>query len=190
MSIPIAIPLVAGPEGLTAGVGQTLEAISAPVAVAKLCTPVAEQVGALCWRLHKRRTQVLLVTSRDTGRWVLPKGWPIAGLTAEAAAAREAWEEAGVLGKVTGPAIGRYCYDKTRPNADALPCCVDVFALRVQSLKAAFPEHKERRRKWFGSDDAAGLVAEAELSALMLRLDADPALLAPTVRAKRRKNGG
>ena len=78
---------------------------------------MAEQVGALCWRLHKWRVQVLLVTSRDTGRWVLPKGWPMAGKTAEAAAAREAWEEAGVEGLVQAQSIGRYCYDKIRPNA-------------------------------------------------------------------------
>lgn len=169
--------------------GQSPTVIAAPVLSLLVCPlPAAEQVGALCWRLHKRRTQVLLVTSRDTGRWVLPKGWPIPGLTPEAASAQEAWEEAGVLGKVAALSIGHYFYDKIRPGAEALRCCVDVFALRVHSLKSTFPERKERRRKWFGADDAAGLVAEAELGDLLRRLHADPALLAPTVRTKRQKS--
>ncbi len=135
---------------------------------------VAEQVGALCWRLHKGRIQVLLVTSRDTGRWVIPKGWPMAGKAAEAAAAREAWEEAGVEGLVQAQPIGRYGYDKIRPNALPLLCCVDVFPLRVSRLKSDFPEHKQRRRKWFGAEEAADLVAEAELAALLAGLQQTP----------------
>ena len=118
--------------------------------------PQAGQVAALCWRLRKGRAQVLLVTSRDTGRWVLPKGWPMPGLTAEAAAAREAWEEAGVEGKVSSCAIGLYCYDKMVPGATALSCAVQVFPLRVQSLRSNFPERKQRRRKWFASAEEIG----------------------------------
>jgi 8-oxo-dGTP pyrophosphatase MutT (NUDIX family) len=138
---------------------------------------LAEQVGALCWRLHKGRVQVLLVTSRDTGRWVLPKGWPMAGKAAEAAAAREAWEEAGVEGLVQAQSIGRYCYDKIRPNALPLLCCVDVFPLRVRRLKSDFPEQKQRRRKWFSAAEAASLVAEAELAVLLGQLHEAPELL-------------
>ena len=138
---------------------------------------MAEQVGALCWRLHKGQTQVLMVTSRDTGRWVLPKGWPMVGKAPETAAAREAWEEAGVEGFVQAQSIGRYCYDKIRPNAAPLPCCVDVFALRVRRLKAAFPEHKERRRKWFSAGEAATLVAESDLAVLLAQVHKVPDLL-------------
>ncbi len=134
----------------------------------------AAQVAALCWRLHKGRVQVLLVTSRDTGRWVLPKGWPMAGKPAEAAAAREAWEEAGVEGLVVAQAIGRYAYDKTRPDAAPLRCGVDIFPLRVQRLKSEFPEHKERRRKWFSAGEAAGLVAEADLATILTHLHESP----------------
>ena len=138
---------------------------------------MAEQVAALCWRLHKGRIQVLLVTSRDTGRWVLPKGWPMSGKPAQTAAAREAWQEAGVEGLVQAQPIGRYCYDKMRPNAVPLPCCVDVFALRVQRLKAAFPEHKQRHRKWFSAAEAASLVAEPDLAALLSGLHETPSRL-------------
>ena len=70
------------------------------------------QVAALCWRKHRDRVEVLLITSRDTGRWVLPKGWPIPGLNAHEAAAIEAWEEAGVRGPVTPDALGYFGYDK------------------------------------------------------------------------------
>ena len=73
---------------------------------------VAAQSAALCWRMHKGRVQVLLITSRDTGRWVIPKGWPMTGLSSAAAAAREAWEEAGVEGKVQETVLGTFVYDK------------------------------------------------------------------------------
>ncbi len=145
----------------------------------------AGQVAALCWRMHKGQPQVLLVTSRDTRRWVLPKGWPMPGRGPEGAAAIEAWEEAGVEGKVSPTSIGHYSYDKVLRNLDTLSCAVEVFPLRVQSLKASFPERKERRRKWFSASEAARLVAETELRALLDRLAEEPALLAPAARGKR-----
>ena len=138
---------------------------------------MAEQVAALCWRMHKGRLQVLLVTSRDSGRWVLPKGWPMAGKPAETAAAREAWQEAGVEGLVQAQPIGRYCYDKIRHDAVPLPCCVQVFLLQVRRLKAEFPEHKQRQRKWFSAAEAANLVAEPDLAALLAGLHEAPSLL-------------
>jgi len=64
------------------------------------------QYGAVCWRLHRGRVEVLLVTSRDTGRWIIPKGWPIDGLSPAGTAQREAWEEAGVEGEVIEDGLG------------------------------------------------------------------------------------
>lgn len=198
MTMTVSTPFASGSDSPGVPAAQQADPVEAGQVVPKLdvaklmvtdqilaLAEAAAQVAALCWRLHKGRTQVLMVTSRDTGRWVLPKGWPIKGLTPEAAAAREAWEEAGVEGKVSGLSIGHYGYEKLRPGSAALPCRVDVFPLRVQSLKSAFPERKERRRKWFGAVEAAVLVAEADLRALLARLDADPALLAPVARARR-----
>lgn len=170
MSITIPTPL----SGVREPIAQAFEAVTD---LRPKDGAMAAQVAALCWRLHKGRTQVLLVTSRDTGRWVLPKGWPIAGLTAMAAAAREAWEEAGVEGVVQTQAIGAYCYDKSRPDAAPLRCCVEIFPLRVGRLKSRFPEHKQRRRKWFGADEAASLVAEPDLATLFQRLHDTPDLL-------------
>lgn len=135
------------------------------------------QFGALCWRMHRGRVEVLLITSRDTGRWVIPKGWPMPGKTACEAAAQEAWEEAGVRGQAAATAVGIYSYDKARKVKDALPCVVSVYPLRVEALAARFPERKERRRRWFAAAAAARLVAEPELRAMLMALDADATLL-------------
>lgn len=151
----------------------------AVVPVPSTSAQITAQIAALCWRFNKGRVQVLLVTSRETRRWVLPKGWPISGLTPAAAAAREAWEEAGVEGKVCATAIGSYGYDKILPNKDALACAVAVFPLRVQFLKDNFPEQKERRRKWFSAEDASHLVAEPELAELLTRVSQAPEQLSP-----------
>lgn len=158
-----------------------------------LATPSrpAGQVAALCWRMHKRRVQVLLVTSRDTGRWVLPKGWPMQGLGLEGAAAREAWEEAGVEGKVSAVPLGAFHYDKVLRNLETLPCAVSVFPLRVESLKSRFPERHQRRRKWMSAEEAAGAVAEADLREMLLQLDRAPEVLsAHTVKRGSEKKRG
>jgi 8-oxo-dGTP pyrophosphatase MutT (NUDIX family) len=136
-----------------------------------------DQYGALCWRLHRGRVEVLLVTSRDTGRWVIPKGWPGKGLKPAASAAREAWEEAGVEGQMAEAPLGLYTYAKRRLPDPPLACAVTVFGLRVQRLAESFPERAERRRKWFRAEKAARKVAEPELRELLCRVDADPALV-------------
>lgn len=153
-----------------------------PPLPAPVVAPPAAQIGAVCWRLRKGQAEVLLVTSRDTGRWVIPKGWPIAGLTPQAAAEREAWEEAGVQGKISPLCLGQYCYEKLLPHQVALPCAVQVFPLRVQSLRASFPERQERRRKWFTAEAASLLVAEPDLAELLLHLSTEPQILAPNAR--------
>lgn len=125
------------------------------------------QYGALCWRPTGTGLEVLLITSRDTGRWIIPKGWPMQGLAPEAAAAQEAWEEAGAQGLVNPLSIGRYGYQKTLTVAAQVPCAVAVYALQVLSLADSFPEVVERRRQWFPPDTAAGLVNEADLGRLI-----------------------
>ena len=132
--------------------------------------PCTVQYGAICWRMHRGKVEVLLITSRDTGRWVIPKGWPVTGLTPAGSAAREAWEEAGVEGVITETGIGLFRYDKLMSPQAALPCQVEVFALRVARLKDKFPERGERRRKWFPAEKAARKVAEPELRHLLANL--------------------
>lgn len=137
-------------------------------------TTVRSQCGALCWRMHRGRVEVLLITSRETGRWIIPKGWPMAAHTAAEAAQKEAWEEAGVEGPIAQDPIGLFAYDKQRLPEPPTPCVVSVFALRVARLAEKFPERRERRRKWFSAAKAAQKVLEPELRALLLDLDADP----------------
>lgn len=131
------------------------------------------QYGALCWRMHRGKVEVLLITSRATGRWVIPKGWPMAGRTPAEAAAREAWEEAGVEGRVTETGLGLFSYAKLIGAKSAIYCQVEVFALRVAKLIDKFPERKERRRKWFSAEKAARKVNEPELRQLLQSLPDD-----------------
>lgn len=137
----------------------------------------ATQVAALCWRMADKRIEVLLITSRDTGRWVIPKGWPIAGLDAPASAAREAWEEAGVQGLVDQTPLGRYHYDKVTRAGRVRRCTVTVFALYVREMENAFPEQGQRQLKWVMPGEAADLLAEADLRALMRAAAEDPGFL-------------
>lgn len=129
------------------------------------------QFGALCWRMRRARLEVLLVTSRDTGRWVIPKGWPIPGLDGAEAAAREAWEEAGVRGVSSQACLGVYGYDKVLDRKPAIPvtvpCMVAVFPLAVQTCSKGFPEQGQRRLRWFSQVKAARKVEEPELQALI-----------------------
>jgi 8-oxo-dGTP pyrophosphatase MutT (NUDIX family) len=125
------------------------------------------QYGALCWRTATEGLEVLLITSRDTGRWIIPKGWPMPGLSPEAAAAQEAWEEAGVAGTVNPVCIGRYGYQKILAVSAQVPCAVAVYGLLVTDLADDFPEVKERRRQWFSCDAAALMVNEPDLGSLI-----------------------
>lgn len=139
-----------------------------------------DQYGAICWRMNRGTVEVLLVTSRDTGRWVIPKGWPMASLSAAESAAQEAWEEAGVEGKVSEVPIGVYQYLKRRIPKDPLPCAVTAFPLHVERLADKFPERKERQRKWFSARKAAKKVDEPELKLILASLTAETLITFPT----------
>ena len=131
---------------------------------------VRTQFGALCYRVRQDKVQVLLITSRGTGRWILPKGWPIGGSTPPEAALQEAWEEAGVEGRVTGNSLGIYSYDK-QDDGTRLPCIVVVFPIKVKRLKDKYPEADQRKRKWFSAKKAAALLDEPELRHMVREFD-------------------
>lgn len=133
------------------------------------------QYGALCWRMLDAGIEVLLITSRDTGRWIIPKGWPMPGLAPESSAAQEAWEEAGVEGAVNPLCVGRYGYQKCLSDTAQVPCAVAVYGLRVTRLADKFPEAKERVRQWFALEEAASLVAEPDLARLISGFSPPPA---------------
>lgn len=129
------------------------------------------QVGALCCRGGMSGGQdVLVVTSRDTGRWIIPKGWLKDGDDPASTALAEAWEEAGVRrASVIGPAVGYYHYTKTMEDGELRPCRVTVIPLKVAAMADDFPEAHERRRKWVPAKRAAELVEEPELKAILKR---------------------
>lgn len=130
------------------------------------------QFAALAMRGRGKGLEVLLVTSRDTGRWVLPKGWAEADLTGSKLAAKEAFEEAGVVGTVSTVPIGAYAYQKRLRGEQTQPCAVSVFPMRVKSELEDWPERHERRRQWFGIARAADVVDEPDLAELLRRLAA------------------
>ena len=130
--------------------------------------PAALQVAALC--LQPETGKVLLVTSRGTGRWIIPKGWPMEGRSLGEAAAQEAWEEAGVRGTLGAQELGRYSYDKQQDRGFAIPVEVRVFPIHVEKLREKFPESEQRERAWFTPAEAAERVDESGLKALLLGL--------------------
>ncbi len=114
------------------------------------------------------RLEVLLVTSRGSRRWVIPKGWPMRKVAPSAAAAREAYEEAGIEGVIRpGGAVGNYHYAKAL-GAGEMPIKVKVFLLWVERQLDSWPEQAERETRWFSPEEAAELVAEPELATLLL----------------------
>jgi 8-oxo-dGTP pyrophosphatase MutT (NUDIX family) len=130
------------------------------------------QYGALAWReTAAGGRQILLITSRETKRWVIPRGNPIPGLSPPEAAAQEAWEEAGIRGETSAEAIGAYRYEKRRPDGSSVPAEVHVFAMRVREEAEAWPEAKQRERRWFSPAEASEAVDEPELKTLLLRAD-------------------
>ncbi len=128
---------------------------------------VRTQFGAFCWRKRKNGHEILLVTSRRSKRWILPKGWPVDGATPAEAALTEAWEEGGVVGKVRPICLGIYSYFKDLDEDNDLPCIVAVFPVKVKSLANDWPEKKQRKRKWVTPKQAAKMVQEPELAALL-----------------------
>ena len=133
--------------------------------------PKRLQVAALCYRGKGSDMEVLLVTSRDTGRWIIPKGWPISGLKTSEAALQEAWEEAGVRNsKAPLQPIGSYTYDKVLSAGLPVPVETLVFPVNVKELSSDFPEASERERKWVSPEAAAELVKEGELKEILRRM--------------------
>jgi 8-oxo-dGTP pyrophosphatase MutT (NUDIX family) len=125
------------------------------------------QVAALCFR-RSPRLEILLVTSRETRRWVTPKGWPMKGRSDHAAAAVEAFEEAGVDGVIHDRALGAFSYDKVLKTTEIRPVTTALYPLEVVVLREDWPEKHERERRWFTPAEAAEAVQEPELSALIL----------------------
>lgn len=133
------------------------------------------QVAALPWRAPTGQAgageglEILLVSSRETRRWVIPKGWPMKGKADHVAAAQEAYEEAGLDGRIADRPIGDYPYLKRLKSGVARPVTVDVYPMQVTGEHATWPEKGQRVLRWMSPVEAALAVQEPELRDLIAR---------------------
>ncbi|MDJ0640164.1 MAG: NUDIX hydrolase [Paracoccaceae bacterium] len=136
---------------------------------------MAKQIAALPIHWDKKgRPRILMVTSRERGRWIMPKGWTMDGKKDWQAAKIEALEEAGAVGFVSDQAIGAYHYKKRLDDGRSVRCRVTVYPMIVEKLKRRWKERKERKRHWFSLAKAAKLTDEPELTALLRELAKNP----------------
>ena len=132
------------------------------------------QVAALPWRLEDGQRRILMITSRETRRWVIPKGGRMVGKSDPEAAAQEALEEAGVKGDITDHSIGVFRYAKGLKDGGQRLCVVSVYPLEVLIQLGAWPEAHQRERRWMTPAEAAEAVHEPDLAALIRDFDATP----------------
>jgi 8-oxo-dGTP pyrophosphatase MutT (NUDIX family) len=143
------------------------------------------QVASLPIRFVDGRPEVLLLTSRERKRWVIPKGWPMKGKKNWAAAAQEAKEEAGVIGRAEKKPIGEFRYFKRRAAHFDL-VRVEVFVLHYEKRLNSYREKGQREARWQPLDEAAEKVEEPGLMALLRELDIE-SLAKPRRKAKGRR---
>jgi len=125
------------------------------------------QYGVLPYRFTNL-LEVLLVTTRQTRRWIIPKGWPIKGLKPSKSATREAYEEAGIRGTVGAKAIGVFSYEKCLDaNGITVPCEVRVFPMIVKRQLDTWPESHEREARWFEPAKALSAIKDKGLCELI-----------------------
>ena len=126
------------------------------------------QYAALPYRVVDGHVEVMLVTSRETKRWILPKGKPEKRLKAHEVAASEAFEEAGLLGSVSKTAFNVFPSTKRLKNGHELPCTIKVYLLKVKEQLDTWPEMHERERRWFSPGEAAMITTETGLIKTLL----------------------
>jgi 8-oxo-dGTP pyrophosphatase MutT (NUDIX family) len=132
------------------------------------------QYGALPWRISRRgNLKVLLITSRETKRWLVPKGWPVKGKSPRQAAMREAFEEAGVFGELDSEPIGAYDYLKTLDDGSQAICSVVLYGLQVRGTLVHWPERAQRKRRWHDLTEATEAVSHSGLKVLFHSLRED-----------------
>jgi predicted NUDIX family NTP pyrophosphohydrolase len=134
-------------------------------------SPILKQAGVIAYRVLDGKVQVLLMTSRDTGRWIIPKGNINGRSTPSKAAEKEAYEEAGVKGTITSSIpLGIYTYSKKLESGEARAATVEVYLLRIKERLKKWPEKSERKLSWVSTKKAVGLIEEPGVVPLLHRL--------------------
>jgi 8-oxo-dGTP pyrophosphatase MutT (NUDIX family) len=130
---------------------------------------VRVQYGVLPYRFSQDAAlEILLVTTRGTRRWIVPKGWPIKGLRPAKSAAREAFEEAGITGRIGAKPIGVFAYDKLREESgDVTTCEVKVYPLLVKRESRMWPESHQRTTQWVPPSRAIAMIRESDLKKIV-----------------------
>ncbi len=127
------------------------------------------QYAALPWRMSESHgLEILLATSRDTKRWIIPKGWPMKGRKPHIVAAIEAQQEAGLHGRIDKSKLGDFDYEKRMKGGGFVDCRVEVYALQVERQRKKWPEKGQRATFWFPYAIAAGQVDEPDLREIIL----------------------
>jgi 8-oxo-dGTP pyrophosphatase MutT (NUDIX family) len=125
------------------------------------------QVAALPWRRRTGRLEICMVTSRRTGRWILPKGWPEPGLNHAETAALEAWEEAGLRGDISRQCYASYETRKFVPPDETIPVTMEIYLLKDPKQYSDWPEKGQREVKWFAVDEAIENARDIGLATLL-----------------------
>src|SRR5438552_4443067 len=133
--------------------------------------PILHQAGVIAYRVLDGKVQVLLMTSRDTGRWIIPKGNINGRSKPSKVAEKEAYEEAGVRGAITSSIpLGIYTYSKKLESGEARAATVEVYLLRIKERLKKWPEKGQRKLSWVSTKEAVGLVEEPGVVPLVLQL--------------------
>ncbi len=130
-------------------------------------TKRGQQFAALPWRRSPSGIEILLISSRDSGRWIVPKGWPMEGRSGAETAATEAFEEAGIAGTIDSEPIGSFDYLKTARKGEGRWCSVTVYPMLVEKQLADWPEREQRRLLWLPAEEAAAMADDAGLAELI-----------------------
>ena len=123
------------------------------------------QSGILPFCRKDDHIEILLITNKRKDKWGIPKGLVEEGHSASESAQKEAFEEAGIYGNIYKPAFGKYSIKKWGGK-----CRIKVFAMEVTQVLDKWPEDILRRRQWFTVDEAAGMVKNKKLKAMILGL--------------------
>ena len=127
------------------------------------------QYGALPWRRTPGGIQILLITTRNTRRWIVPKGWPDEGRDPHESAAQEAYEEAGVVGDVVGDVIGVFTHRKQLKSGQMVACRIHVYPMEVTDVCDDWAEKSDRETKWCSVDEALHLVGDSGLRRIIAK---------------------